>query len=65
MPIYEYKCPECGQHFEKLVMSSDEQVECTKCGCQKVDKQMSGFALGGGGIGEAVAASGCGSGGFS
>jgi putative FmdB family regulatory protein len=31
MPIYEYKCEECDNNFEKLVYGSQE-VCCPKCG---------------------------------
>jgi len=45
MPIYEYKCAECGFHLEKLQKSSDEPLtECGECG-GKLEKQwsLSGF----------------------
>jgi len=33
MPLYEYKCPECGHQFEKLEsFSADRTTECQKCG---------------------------------
>ena len=34
MPIYEYKCEDCGTKFEKLVRRSTEmaEVECPSCG---------------------------------
>jgi len=44
MPIFEYKCEECGAVFEKLVHSSDEKVECDKCSSDHVDKLFSSFA---------------------
>ena len=32
MPTYEYKCKECGHHFEAFhSMSSDPLTECPKC----------------------------------
>ena len=44
MPIFEYKCEECGDIFEKLVSKSDDQVVCEKCGAEKVEKQLSTFS---------------------
>lgn len=31
MPIYEFKCRNCGQEFEFLKIKSDETVQCPKC----------------------------------
>lgn len=44
MPIYEYKCPECGAGFEKLCRSSNQgerQETCPKCGCDKAGRVLS------------------------
>ena len=44
MPIYEYKCPECGVGFEKLCRSSSQserQQTCPKCGCDKAGRVVS------------------------
>ena len=33
MPLYEYKCPNCGNKFEKLLsISKRDDVKCDKCG---------------------------------
>ena len=34
MPIYEYKCQDCGTKFEKLLRRSDEAagLDCPSCG---------------------------------
>jgi putative FmdB family regulatory protein len=51
MPIYEYKCLDCGVHFEKMQKFSDAPPKkCNKCG-GKVEKQisLSGFQFKGGG----------------
>ena len=51
MPIYEYKCQKCGEHFEKRQSVSDEPLKvCEACGGQ-LDKQwsLSGFQFKGGG----------------
>ncbi len=70
MPIYEYRCDACGEEFERLVFSGDEEseIDCPKCGAQKCRRQMSAFATSGEKSPFASAASsagGCGSGGFS
>ena len=44
MPIYEYVCMECESHFEELVRSADQKVECPDCSAEKVVKQFSVFA---------------------
>lgn len=50
MPIYEYRCPHCGETFEKLVpMGTDSrQLACPHCGNKGVDKKVSLFGTGGG-----------------
>ena len=67
MPIYEYKCQECGQRFETLILTPSEKVHCRKCDSRSVERQLSTFALGSGSSSEAGSSSSgsCGSGGFS
>ena len=45
MPIYEYRCEECGNRFEKFVrsMSTKVQVECPKCHSADCKKSISLF----------------------
>jgi putative FmdB family regulatory protein len=46
MPIYEYRCLECGEKFEKLVRSMNNpeiELKCPECGGQKVEKLLSSF----------------------
>ena len=31
MPIFEYRCSDCGNKFEKLVRRADADVECPSC----------------------------------
>lgn len=45
MPIYEYACMECEEHFEELVRREDQVVTCPCCGAGKVLKQLSSFAV--------------------
>jgi len=51
MPIYEYKCQQCGAHFEKRQNVSDDPLTtCEKCH-GKLEKQwsLSGFQFKGAG----------------
>lgn len=43
MPIYEYKCMDCGEIFERLtgVGSRDEAVTCKHCGSDRVERILS------------------------
>lgn len=45
MPIYEYKCQECGNEFEELVFNQEATVACPKCGSEKTAKLMSACAI--------------------
>ena len=40
MPIFEYRCDQCGHAFEELVFGSTK-VACPKCQGAKVTKQLS------------------------
>jgi putative FmdB family regulatory protein len=44
MPIYEYACMECEEHFEELVRNAEQVVACPSCGAAKVLRQFSVFA---------------------
>jgi putative FmdB family regulatory protein len=60
MPIFEFRCIDCNECFEILVMNRDENVDlqCPKCASQEVERIMSKscFAMGdGGGKGQGVA----------
>jgi len=67
MPIYEYRCEECGKTFEKIVFGlAASEIECPVCHSKRVNKLFSSFSTKG--IAEgAESFSGCstGSGGFS
>ncbi|MFN0179215.1 MAG: FmdB family zinc ribbon protein [Gemmatimonadales bacterium] len=40
MPIYEYRCDQCGKAFEELVFASTK-VACPSCRATRVTKQLS------------------------
>ncbi len=44
MPLYEYRCNECGNTFEVLVFSEDEDIKCPNCGSKNVEKLISSFS---------------------
>jgi putative FmdB family regulatory protein len=47
MPIFEYKCEQCGHVMEVLHKSlKAEKVACAKCGSTDLRKLLSGFAVG-------------------
>lgn len=43
MPIYEYKCSECGNTFESYVqnLSMSESQRCPGCGSQDISRLLS------------------------
>jgi putative FmdB family regulatory protein len=44
MPVFEFECKECQQHFEDLVFGNKlEGVLCPTCGSDRVRKKMSTF----------------------
>ncbi|MBI5410901.1 MAG: zinc ribbon domain-containing protein [Nitrospirae bacterium] len=45
MPIFEYVCQECRHRFEVIVQGSTSPA-CPLCKATKLDKQISGFAVG-------------------
>jgi putative FmdB family regulatory protein len=62
MPLFEFKCRQCGTTFEKIVPSSTTKVACKKCESPKVEKLLSVFAVGGSSHSAAASESGpCGS----
>jgi len=47
MPIYEYRCNDCGNLFEILTTSSKaaNRVQCSKCHSEKVSKLISAGSI--------------------
>jgi putative FmdB family regulatory protein len=42
MPIYDYRCAECGAEFERLVRGTAiAAVACPRCSATKVERRMS------------------------
>ncbi len=60
MPIFEYLCQECGHRFEKIVQGM-MQPECPSCKATRLEKQISGFAMGSTGVPGTSASGACGS----
>ncbi|HKS96649.1 MAG TPA: zinc ribbon domain-containing protein [Terriglobia bacterium] len=51
MPIFEYRCRDCGTTFERIVSSNrTDSVKCRKCESSHVDKLLSTFAVAGGSL---------------
>ncbi len=46
MPLFEYRCSDCGKRFEDLQVGpcQEEKVKCPSCGSENVEKQVSSFA---------------------
>ena len=45
MPLFEYSCTGCGKHFEMLMREGVMPV-CPSCRSERVEKQLSAFAVG-------------------
>lgn len=44
MPIYEYVCNDCGERYERIVISKSQAIACPKCASKKHTLQLSVFA---------------------
>lgn len=62
MPLYEYVCGSCGQHFEKMMRFSevDRLPECPQCHSLETRKKISIFASASTGGGYSASSSSCG-----
>lgn len=47
MPIFDYRCKDCGEEFELLVgnNSGEEEKKCTKCKSTNIDRMYSSFGV--------------------
>jgi len=65
VPIYEFKCKECGHEFELIMRASanKEEVTCPKCHAKNPERLMSAFSSGSSGGGFSASSS-CGGGAF-
>ena len=45
MPIYEYKCKQCGEKFDVYLFShSESSVICEECGSTNTERILSSFS---------------------
>jgi putative FmdB family regulatory protein len=45
MPIYTYKCKDCGEIFDFLIIGKNEKPKCIKCKSEKLEKQVVAFGI--------------------
>jgi putative FmdB family regulatory protein len=47
MPVYSFKCNNCGEKFDLLVGITQEKAKlvCKKCGSKNIEKQLSTFGI--------------------
>jgi len=41
MPIYEYKCKDCGGISEFIVFGKDDELHCKSCNSERLEKLLS------------------------
>jgi putative FmdB family regulatory protein len=41
VPIYEYRCRDCGHEFEQLVLKGAAPTACPACGSETLERLMS------------------------
>ena len=58
MPIYEYSCAACGEHFSILQKMGGEATVCPKCGSADVGRKISACTIGGGSQGSGTGGGG-------
>ncbi len=47
MPIYVFRCEECGEVFEVFIFKKEdeEEIKCPRCGSEKVVKEIAPFGI--------------------
>lgn len=45
MPIYEYRCPSCGNEQENLIKAASDAPCCEACGKDGLQRKLSVFAV--------------------
>jgi putative FmdB family regulatory protein len=45
MPLYEFKCLDCGDLFEVLIMKPAPKIRCPGCESESVERVLSLFAV--------------------
>lgn len=53
MPMYEYRCQECGALYEQLrkMSEADTNLQCPRCGAENVQRQVSACSFSSGSSG--------------
>jgi putative FmdB family regulatory protein len=60
LPIFDYICSKCKGKYELLVTASGkDSVKCPKCGTKTLSRQLSTFAVVGGGRGVEAGGGSC------
>lgn len=49
MPLYEYRCEDCGRTFEKIrrIADTDRAMKCPHCESKAIKRLLSAFTTGG------------------
>ena len=63
MPLYEYKCKDCGHQFDALrsMKDADKTIQCRSCHSEHTNRAMSVFFASSEGRSVTSSAAGCGS----
>lgn len=64
MPMYDFRCPDCGHEFEELVFGNRLPAKCPSCAGAEIERKVSACAsrIAGGGGSAPAPSSGCGGG---